>query len=87
VLNDSIGGITWTRGAVGSYKGYLDGYDIGAIIVPKITVLINNVFYDGIISVSYIGAGNYIEIFTSQIGTGYIDGYLLNTTIEIKYYG
>ena len=87
VLNDSIGGITWTRGAVGAYKGYLDGYDIGAIIVPKITVLINNVFYDGIISVSYIGAGNYIEIFTSQIGTGYIDGYLLNTTIEIKYYG
>ena len=87
VLNDTIGGITWTRGAVGSYKGYLDGYNIGDIIVPKITVLINNVFYDGIISVSYIGAGNYIEIFTSQIGTGYIDGYLLNTTIEIKYYG
>jgi hypothetical protein len=87
VLNDTIGGITWTRGAVGSYKGYLDGYNIGDIIVPKITVLINNVFYDGIVSVSYIGAGNYIEIFTSQIGTGYIDGYLLNTTIEIKYYG
>jgi len=87
VLNDSLGGITWTRGAVGAYKGYLDGYNIGDIIVPKITVLINNVFYDGIVSVSYIGAGNYIEIFTSQIGTGYIDGYLLNTTIEIKYYG
>jgi hypothetical protein len=87
VLNDSIGGITWTRGAVGAYKGYLDGYNIGDIIVPKITVLINNVFYDGIVSATYIGAGNYIEIFTSQIGTGYIDGYLLNTTIEIKYYG
>lgn len=86
VLNDSIGGITWTRGAVGAYKGYLDGYNIGDIIVPKLTILINNVFYDGIVSVSYIGAGNYIEIFTSQIGTGYIDGYLLNTTIEIKYY-
>jgi hypothetical protein len=87
VLNDTLGGITWTRGAVGAYKGYLDGYNIGDIIVPRITVLINNVFYDGIISVSYIGVGNYIEIFTSQIGTGYIDGYLLNTTIEIKYYG
>jgi hypothetical protein len=87
VLNDTLGGITWTRGAVGAYKGYLDGYNIGDIIVPKITVLINNVFYDGIVSVSYIGAGNYIEIFTSQIGTGYIDGYLINTTIEIKYYG
>jgi hypothetical protein len=87
VLNDTLGGITWTRGAVGAYKGYLDGYNIGDIIVPKITVLINNVFFDGIVSVSYIGAGNYIEIYTSQIGTGYIDGYLLNTTIEIKYYG
>ena len=86
VLNDSIGGITWTRGAVGAYKGYLDGYNIGDIIVPKIIILINNVFYDGIVSATYIGAGNYIEIFTSQIGTGYIDGYLLNTTIEIKYY-
>jgi hypothetical protein len=87
VLNDTLGGITWTRSSTGVYKGYLDGYNIGDIIVPKITVLINNVFYDGIVSVSYIGASNDIYIETSQIGTGYIDGYLLNTTIEIKYYG
>jgi hypothetical protein len=87
VLNDTLGGITWTRSSTGVYKGYLDGYDIGDIIVPKITVLINNVFYDGIVSVSYIGASNDMYIETSQIGTGYIDGYLINTTIEIKYYG
>jgi hypothetical protein len=87
VLNDNLGGITYTRGAIGQYKGQLDGYNIGDIIATKITVLINNVFFDGIISASYIASGNYIEIYTSQIGTGFIDGYLLNTTIEIKYYG
>jgi hypothetical protein len=87
VLNDNLGGITWTRGAIGQYKGQLDGYNVGDIIATKITVLINNVFFDGIISATYIASGNYIEIYTSQIGTGFIDGYLLNTTIEIKYYG
>ena len=86
VLNDSIGGITWLRSNVGEYKGTLDGYNIGDIIVPKFTVLINNVFYDGIVSTTYLGASNEVYITTSQIGTGYIDGYLINTTIEIKYY-
>jgi hypothetical protein len=87
VLNDSLGSITWTRSNVGEYKGTLDNYDLGVLIVPKVTVLINNVFYDGIVSATYLGASNEIYITTSQIGTGYIDGYLLNTTIEIKYYG
>jgi len=87
VLNDSLGGITWTRSNVGEYVGYLDSYNIGDLIVPKVTVLINNVFYDGIVSATYLGASNEVYITTSQIGTGYIDGYLLNTTIEIKYYG
>jgi hypothetical protein len=87
VINDSLGGITWTRSNVGEYVGYLDGYDLGAIIVPFFTVMINNVFYDGIVSTTYLGASNEVYITTSQIGTGYIDGYLLNTTIEIKYYG
>jgi hypothetical protein len=87
VLNDTLGGITWTRSNVGEYVGYLDGYDIGDLIVPKVTVLINNVFYDGIVSATYLGASNEIYITTSQIGTGFIDGYLLNTIIEIKYYG
>ena len=86
VINDSIGGITWTRSNVGEYVGYLDGYDLGAIIVPFFTVMINNVFYDGIVSTTYLGASNEVYITTSQIGTGYIDGYLINTTIEIKYY-
>ena len=87
VLNDTLGGITWTRSNVGEYLGYLDGYNIGDIIVPKITVIINNVFYDGIVSTTYLGPSNEIYITTSQIGTGFIDGYLINTTIEIKYYG
>ena len=87
VINDTIGGITWTRNAVGQYVGYLDGYNIGDIIVPFFTVMINNVFYDGIVSTTYLGASNEVYITTSQIGTGYIDGYLIHTTIEIKYYG
>jgi hypothetical protein len=87
VINDTIGGITWTRSNVGEYKGYLDGYNIGDIIVPFFTVMINNVFFDGIVSSTYLGASNEVYITTSQIGTGYIDGYLINTTIEIKYYG
>jgi len=87
VINDTIGGITWTRSNVGEYVGYLDGYNIGDIIVPFFTVMINNVFYDGIVSTTYLGASNEVYITTSQIGTGYIDGYLINTTIEIKYYG
>jgi hypothetical protein len=86
VINDTIGGITWTRSNVGEYVGYLDGYNIGDIIVPFFTVMINNVFYDGIVSTTYLGASNEVYITTSQIGTGYIDGYLINTTIEIKYY-
>jgi len=87
VINDTIGGITWTRSNVGEYVGYLDSYNIGSIIVPFFTVMINNVFYDGIVSTTYLGASNEVYITTSQIGTGYIDGYLINTTIEIKYYG
>ena len=86
VINDSIGGITWTRSNVGEYVGYLDSYNIGDIVVPFFTVMINNVFYDGIVSTTYLGASNEVYITTSQIGTGYIDGYLINTTIEIKYY-
>jgi hypothetical protein len=86
VINDSIGGITWTRLNVGEYVGYLDGYNIGDIVGSFFTVMINNVFYDGIVSTTYLGASNQVYITTSQIGTGYIDGYLINTTIEIKYY-
>jgi hypothetical protein len=86
VLNDSIGGITWTRVAVGEYEGYLDGYNIGDIIVNRLSVIVTNVYFDGIISASYQGSGNVVYLTTSQIGTGYIDGYLINTTIEIKYY-
>jgi hypothetical protein len=87
VLNDSLGGITWTRVAVGEYEGYLDGYNIGDIIVNRLSVVVSNVYFDGIISASYQGSGNVVYLTTSQIGTGFIDGYLIETTIEIKYYG
>jgi hypothetical protein len=87
VLNDSLGGITWTRLGVGIYVGYLDGYnplDIPASNYP--TVIINNVIFDCIISASYDNATNEVAINTSQVGIGLVDGYLGYTTIEIKYY-
>ena len=87
VLNDTLGGITWTRFSAGIYLGYLDGYNIGDILNSEITIIINNVYYDGIVSAAYQGTSNEIYITTSQIGTGFIDGYLIDTTIEIKYYG
>jgi hypothetical protein len=87
VLNDSLGGISWIRNSVGNYVGYLDGYNIGDILNSEITTIINNVNYDGIVSATYSGASNEIYITTSQIGIGLIDGYLIDTTIEIKYYG
>ena len=87
VINDSLGGITWTRNSAGLYLGYLDGYNVGDILNSEITIIINNVYYDGIVSATYLGSSNEIYITTSQIGTGFIDGYLIDTTIEIKYYG
>jgi hypothetical protein len=86
VLNDSLGGITWTRLAVGVYEGYFDRYNpLDITIYPTILMGLSN--FDGIISCSYDNITNSAIIETSQIGTGYIDGYLSNTTIEIKYYG
>jgi len=86
VLNDSLGGITWTRLGVGIYEGYLDGYNpLDITIYPTILMGLSN--FDGIISAAYDNITNTVVINTSQIGTGLIDGYLGNTTIEIKYYG
>ena len=48
--------------------------------------MINNVNPDGVISAQYIISGNRLDITTTQIGVGYVDGYLNYTTIEIKYY-
>ena len=51
-----------------------------------ITVMINNVNFDGIVSASYEITNNAIYVTTSQIGIGFVDAYLYYTTIEIKYY-
>jgi len=41
---------------------------------------------DGIVSAQYQITNNAIYVTTSQIGIGFVDGYLSNTTLEIKYY-
>ena len=87
VKNDSLGGITWTRTGVGTYEGYLDGFEpsyISSTNVP--TIMISNVNFDGVISAQYSTSSNTVSVTTTQIGVGFVDGYLDGTTIEIKYY-
>jgi len=87
VKNDSLGGVTWTRTGVGIYEGYLDAYEplyISSTNLP--TIIINNVAYDGVVSATYTVSSNTISVTTSQIGVGFADGYLTDTTIEVKYY-
>jgi len=87
VKNDSLGGVTWTRTGVGTYEGYLDAYEpsfISSTNVP--TIMISNVNFDGVISAQYSTSSNSVSVTTTQIGVGFVDGYLDGTTIEIKYY-
>jgi len=87
IKNDSLGGVTWTRTGVGTYEGYLDGFEpsyISSTNVP--TIMISNVNYDGVISAQYSTSSNTVSVTTTQIGIGFVDGYLDGTTIEIKYY-
>lgn len=87
VKNDSLGGVTWTRTGVGTYEGYLDAYEpsfISSTNVP--TIMISNVNFDGVISAQYSTSSNTVSVTTTQIGVGFVDGYLDGTTIEIKYY-
>jgi hypothetical protein len=87
VKNDSLGGVTWTRTGVGTYEGYLDAYEpllISSTNVP--TIMISNVNFDGVISAQYSTSLNTVSVTTTQIGVGFVDGYLDGTTIEIKYY-
>ena len=87
VKNNSLGGVTWTRTGVGTYEGYLDGFEpsyISSTNVP--TIMISNVNYDGVISAQYSTSSNSVSVTTTQIGIGFVDGYLDGTTIEIKYY-
>ena len=48
--------------------------------------MINNVQFDGIVSATYQISNNAIYVTTSQIGIGFVDVYLSNTTLEVKYY-
>jgi len=87
VKNDSLGGVTWTRTGVGTYEGYLDAYEPSYISITNVpTIMINNGNFDGVISAQYSTSSNTVSVTTTQIGIGFVDGYLDGTTIEIKYY-
>lgn len=86
VKESSFGDIQWVRTGVGVYEGAIEKWDLGAILGSELTVMINNVQFDGIVSAQYIPPNNTIEITTSQIGVGLVDNYLVNTAIEIRYY-
>jgi hypothetical protein len=86
IINNSFGDIVWTRGAVGNYTGTIIDYALGVILSTEITVMINNIAYDGVVAANYSATNNTIDVYTSQIGVGFADGYLNNTTIEVKYY-
>ena len=94
VLNDTLGGVTWTRVTAGSYEGYLDAFLPGTIIA---TAFINNTVIIclpnltlGEIRVVYEPILNAVQVTTYDTGTGSAvqsDSFLVDTTIEIKYYG
>ena len=86
VKESSFGDIVWTRVAVGQYQGIIQNWDIGTILDSELTVMINNVNPDGVISAQYIISGNRLDITTTKIGVGFVDTYLNYTTIEIRYY-
>jgi hypothetical protein len=86
VKESSFGDIVWTRQNQGEYEGAIQNWDLGAILGSELTVMINNVNFDGVISAQYVPSNNTIDIFTTQIGVGFVDNYLVNTTIEIRYY-
>jgi hypothetical protein len=85
-LVNSFGSITWTRFAAGEYYGAIEDFPLGFIQLNEITVIINNTFFDGVISATYQISNNTIYVSTSQIGIGFVDAYLDYNTIEIKYY-
>jgi hypothetical protein len=86
VKESSFGDIVWVRNGVGQYEGVIQNWEIGTILDSELTVMINNVYFDCVISAQYIPANNSIYINTSQIGVGYVDDYLGMNTLEIRYY-
>jgi len=86
VKESSFGDILWVRNGVGDYEGFIQRWDLGTILMDEITVMINNVTFDGVVCAYYLAANNSIIINTTQIGVGFVDNYLVNTTLEIRYY-
>jgi len=86
VKESSFGDIVWVRNNQGEYEGFIQNWEIGTILASELTVMINNVNFDGVISAQYIPSNNSIYILTTQIGVGYVDNYLNYTTLEIRYY-
>lgn len=86
VKEDSFGDIVWVRNGVGQYEGFIQNWDLGAILDTELAVIINNVYFDCLISAAYIPSNNSIYINTSQVGVGFADDYLGMNTLEIRYY-
>jgi len=86
VKESSFGDIVWVRNNPGEYLGIIQNWELGAILGSELTVMINNVTFDGIVSAQYTPTNNTIDVYTTQIGVGFVDNYLINTTIEIRYY-
>jgi hypothetical protein len=86
VKEGSFGDIVWQRNAVGQYEGIIQNWEIGTILNAELTVMINNIYFDGVISAAYSASNNSIDITTTQIGVGFVDNYLAYTTLEIRYY-
>jgi hypothetical protein len=86
VKESSFGDILWVRNAVGQYEGFIQNWDLGTILDTELTVMLNNVIFDGVISAAYIPSNNSIYITTTQIGVGFVDDYLGMNTLEIRYY-
>ena len=86
VKESSFGDIVWVRNGIGQYEGFIQKWDLGAILDTEITVMINNVYFDCVISAQYIPGNNSIYINTTQIGVGFADDYLGMNTLEIRYY-
>ena len=86
VKEGSFGDILWVRNNPGEYEGFIQNWEIGTILASELTVMVNNVNFDGVISAQYIPSNNSIYILTTQIGVGYVDNYLNFTTLEIRYY-
>jgi hypothetical protein len=85
IMEGSFGSITWVRIAQGQYWGYLDQYD-PLTPLTELSVMISSNIFDGLITAQYLPANQVIEVFTTQIGVGLVDGYLNSTTIMIYYY-